>query len=92
MIIEPVLTEKSLENAKKGSYTFFVDSHLTKYQAKKLINETFAVHVTEIRTINLKKEAKRTYSGRVKIVKAKKKVIVTLKDKEKIDIFEAKSK
>jgi len=90
MKIEPVLTEKTLDDAKKGNYTFFVDRRLNKYQAKKLISETFDVHVVKVRTVNLKKEIKRTYTGRTKVIKARKKVIVTLKEKEKIDIFEAK--
>nr|AKQ04350.1 50S ribosomal protein L23, large subunit ribosomal protein L23 [uncultured Microgenomates bacterium Rifle_16ft_4_minimus_5036] len=86
----PVISEKSLQNAKVGKYTFKVDRGLTKHQIKKLIEEAFGVHVTNVNTINLRGEVKRTMAGRKKVVKPVKKAIVVLRDKEKIDIFETK--
>jgi large subunit ribosomal protein L23 len=88
MYIKPVLTEKSLNEAKKGKYTFFVEPGLNKFQ--KLINETFSVHVVTIKSMIIKREVKRIYTGRKRIIQPKKKVVVTLKEKEKIDLFEAK--
>ncbi len=89
-LLQPVLTEKSLEEAKKGNYTFWVDKHLTKPQIKIKINEVFGVNVVKVRTLNVAGEIKKTIMGRKKIVKPKKKAIVTLKEKEKIDLFEEK--
>jgi ribosomal protein L23 len=43
-----------------------------------------------VRSLNLKREFKRIYTGRRKIIQPRKKVIVTLKEKEKIDLFETK--
>lgn len=90
MKLIPVLTEKSLEEAKKGKYTFLVDRGITKYQIRKLVDEVFSVNVTKVRTINLKGETKKTISGRKKIIQPTKKAIITLKEKEKIDLFETK--
>ncbi|MFV1917265.1 MAG: 50S ribosomal protein L23 [Patescibacteria group bacterium] len=90
MKLIPVLTEKSLEEAKKGKYTFLVDRGLTKYQIRKLVNGVFDVNATRVRTINLKGETKKTISGRKKIIQPTKKAIITLKEKEKIDLFETK--
>lgn len=90
MYIKPVLTEKSLNEAKKGKYTFFVEPGLNKFQIRKLINETFGVHVVTINSMIIKREVKRIYTGRKRIIQPKKKVVAKLKEKEKIDLFEAK--
>lgn len=87
---EPVLTEKSLEQAKKGNYTFWVDRNLTKHQIKKLVGEMFGVNVIRVRTANIAGENKKTLAGVRRVVQSRKKAIVTLKEKEKIDLFEEK--
>ncbi len=92
MKIIPVLTEKSLAQAKEGNYTFWVDRKLNKNQIRKLIEEVFGVQVTRVRTINVRGEIKRTFRGRKIVIKPRKKAIVTLKGKEKIDLFETKKK
>ena len=92
MKLEPIITEKTTELAKAGKYTFCVDKRLTKFQARRLVEDVFGVHVKTIRTMNRKKEVKKTISGRKKIIPAIKKAIVTLGDKEKIDLFEIKKK
>ncbi|MGD8744523.1 MAG: 50S ribosomal protein L23 [Candidatus Woesebacteria bacterium] len=90
MRLNPVLTEKSLEDAKKGKYTFWIDKNATKYGVKKSIKETFDVEVDSVRTINVAGQKKRDYMGRTRVIKPKKKAIVTLKGKGKIDLFEGK--
>jgi len=90
--IKPVLTEKSLKEAKNGHYTFFVDFHLSKEQIKPLIEKTFGVHVKNMKTMNYKREERKNYKGVKQIKKALKKVMVGIGEKEKIDIFEEKSK
>lgn len=79
MRIIPVLTEKSLDQAKEGNYTFWVDRRLNKNQIRNLVEETFGVHVTRVRTINVRGETR-------------KKATVALKEKEKINLFESKKK
>lgn len=90
--LKPVLTEKSLKQAKKGLYTFLVDCHVTKNISKLIIEKMFNVHVTSIKSINYKKIVSRNNRGIKQTKKALKKVLVSLKDKEKIDIFEEKGK
>jgi ribosomal protein L23 len=85
--IIPVITEKSMLLAKNGKYTFQVERNMTKYDVKRIVNELFDVHVVNVKTLNSKIEIKKTNSGRTKVVKPVKKAIVTLKDKEKIDLF-----
>jgi large subunit ribosomal protein L23 len=92
MKIIPVLTEKSLQLAKDGVYTFFVDNGSTKNDIKKAVESIFGVHVTKIKTINYKGGKRKNYRGLIRRSKAIRKAMVTLKEKEKIDLFEQKRK
>lgn len=92
MILEPVITEKSTELAKAGKYTFRVDKGLAKNQIRELISKVFGVKVMSVHTIKEAGEIKRGFSGRRKVVKPTKKAIVTLGEKDKIDLFESKKK
>lgn len=89
-MIKPILTEKGLNEAKKGKYSFYVDPRLNKFQIKILLSKLFGVHVTNVKTSNLKGSIKRDYKGKYKKIAAKKKAIVTLKGKETIDLFDTK--
>lgn len=88
MMLEAIISEKTMQNAKEGKYTFRVSRNLNKFQIRKLIEESFGVHVVDIKTMNVKGEIKKTLYGRKKVIKPQKKAIVTLKEKEKIDLFE----
>lgn len=90
--LNPVLTEKSFKEAKKGYYTFWVDPSLNKGEIRNLIQKAFDVHVVKIKTMNFKKEVRKNFKGQKITKKALKKAMVSLKDKEKIDIFEEKGK
>lgn len=86
----PVLTEKSMEDAQDGVYTFYVEPNTTKHQTKLLVGTTFGVSVKTVRTVNIKGETKRQFNGRYRVTKPKKKVMVTLAKDQKIDIFTVK--
>ena|SRR3990170_3528248 len=88
--LEPILTEKSTKEAKRGNYTFWVEKDLNKNQIKSLVNKIFGVHVVTVKTANLKKVHKRSPWGKKRKIPARKKTIVTLRQKEKIDLFETK--
>ena len=81
-----------MAEAEKGKYSFWVNVNMTKYQIKHLISEVFDVHVVSVKTLTTKKEVKKTQAGKKKIKKPRKKAIVTLKPKEKIDLFEESKK
>ena len=85
MKVEPVLTEKSLDLAKEGIYTFFVDRKLNKYQIRNMINDIYDVHVTRVRTVKVPGERKKNFKGEVRIVKPRKKAMVNLKEKESME-------
>ena len=85
--IIPILTEKSMLMAKKGLYSFWVLPNVDKFEARKIISETFGVTVKKVRTGNKKGLVKRNTRGHFVTKVARKKVMVELGEKEKIDIF-----
>ena len=92
MKLTPLLTEKSLSDAKNGSYTFLVDAHARKEEIKKLVEAAFDVHVTSVRTSSVKGGTKKNMRGQMQTLKAAKKAWVSLAEKEKISMFEEKTK
>lgn len=90
--IIPVLTEKSLSEAQSGKYSFWVDRGLSKDKIKVIIYELFGVNVVRVRTVNVSGQIKKNYRGRKRIIQPRKKAIVTLREKEKIDLFEESKK
>lgn len=92
MRLRPVLTEKSLAEAKRGNYTFLVGRNLTKNQIRKVIEAVFGVNVVRVRTMNIVGETKKGVLGRKREIQPRKKAIVSLKEKEKIDLFEERKK
>jgi large subunit ribosomal protein L23 len=78
--------------ADKGKYGFLVNPKANKIQIAKAIEEKFNVHVTEVKTINHPGKTKTQFrkKGRFTGKTAKfKKAIITLKEGEKIELFEA---
>lgn len=85
--IQPVLTEKALNLASSGKYTFWVPTSFTKNQIKNEIARIYGVEVKGINTNNYKQVTK-TNIRRQKITSsAKKRAIVELKAGQKIDVF-----
>ena len=89
MIVRPVLTEKSLKDAKEGKYTFSVAYCTTKYKIAELVGKVFGVHVKKVWVIKKGPELKRSYSRKNPTMRlAQKRAVVTLAKGEKIEIFE----
>lgn len=90
--LKPIQTEKSLNQAKDGQYTFKVDISLDKSAIKRLLKEAFGVDCVKVKTISYKKTVSKNYRGVKKTGKAYKKALVMLKEGQKIDLFEKKGK
>ena len=93
ILISPLITEKMTNiTADKGKYGFLVNPKANKIQIAKAVEEKFNVHVTDIKTIVHKGKTKTQFrkSGRFTGKTAMfKKAIITLKEGEKIELFEA---
>jgi large subunit ribosomal protein L23 len=91
-MIKPVFTEKSTKMAKEAKYSFWVEPNDDKMNLKTEIARLFGVHVTSIRTVRKGGEKGRNARGKKFDKLASKKAIVTIKDGEKIDVFEESKK
>ncbi len=92
VLISPMITEKMTNlAADKGKYGFLVSPSANKIEIAKAIEKRFEVHVVNVRTINHPGKIKTQFrkSGRFTGRTSKfKKAIITLKEGEKIELFE----
>ena len=87
VIIKPVVTENSMEDAQAKKYTFKVAVDANKTEVKNAVEEIFGVEVAKVNIMNVKGKVKRM--GRyVGTTAATKKAIVTLtEDSKDIELF-----
>lgn len=92
-LIEPRATEKTYLEQAKRTYVFAVKKSDTKESVAKLVEKEFGVTVTDVRILNRKGKAtkfskgKHAYPG-ITHRQDKKFAYVTLKDGDKIKVFE----
>lgn len=90
---KPLITEKSLQEATQGFYTFEVDKRANKHQIKQAVADHFKVEVVSVKTLNYQGKKRRFGKKRVeRQTPAFKKALVKLKNGQKIDIFEISEK
>ena len=87
VLIKPIVSERSMDLTEHGKYSFYVNSDANKIEIKYAVQELFKVTVTDVNTMNVKGKTKRMgkHLGRTS---DRKKAIVTLKQGDKIEIFE----
>ena len=84
----PLITEKNAALQPTGKYVFEVGARANKMQIKNAVEDAFKVTVLSVNVITI--QAKEKHVGR-RVVKTSpwKKAIVTLKDGDKIELFES---
>ncbi len=89
VILKPVISEKSMEDAANKKYTFKVATDANKTEVKHAVEEIFGVEVKKVNIMNVVGKEKRM--GRyVGMTAATKKAIVTLTEKSKeIEFFQS---
>ena len=89
VILKPVISEKSMEDAQNKKYTFKVAVDANKTEVKHAVEEIFEVEVKKVNIMNVKGKKKRM--GRtVGMTAASKKAIVTLTEKsQEIEFFQS---
>jgi len=88
IIVRPIVSEKSYDLIAENRYTFEVDKRATKPQIASAIQEIFGVTVTGVNTMNVTGKPRRLRWARGH-TRSWKKAIVTLKDGDSIEYFEA---
>jgi large subunit ribosomal protein L23 len=88
IILRPVISEKSYDMIEHNRYTFEVAKTASKPQIADAVREIFGVTVTSVNTMNVKGKPRR-----VRVAKGKtrdwKKAIVSLKEGDSIEFFQA---
>jgi large subunit ribosomal protein L23 len=89
VILGPIISEKSMNDASKGRYTFKVTVKSGKADIKKAVEEKFKVNAVKISTVTVKGRTVRAGAKRTEITRSPfKKAIVTVKAGQKIAIFD----
>jgi large subunit ribosomal protein L23 len=88
IVIRPVISEKSYDLIEHNRYTFEVAKTASKPQIADAVSEIFGVTVTNVNTMNVTGKPRR-----VRVAKGKtrdwKKAIVTLREGDSIEFFQA---
>lgn len=89
IIIKPIITEKSTDEASKKRFTFMVLKSADKKKIKKAVEEKFKVNVESVST-SMMKGKKTKAGGRRKEIKKSdwKKAVVQIAKDQKIDLFD----
>lgn len=87
IIVKPVISEKSTGLLEDNKYTFWVSTDANKVEVKQAVENLFKVKVEKVNTMNVKGKRKRVrqFVGKTP---DRKKAIVTLREGDKIEIFE----
>lgn len=89
ILIKPVITEKTMGMTKKNWYTFAVPVEKNKNDVKELIEKIFKVKVLDIKSLIVKGKNKRSLkSKKMRSFSDWKKIMVLLKEGQKIDLFD----
>jgi len=89
IIRKPIITERSMQLAKTGKFSFIVARGATKVMIKDAATKMFKVDVIGVDTTIQKGKMKRFGSKREeRAVPVLKKAVITLKEGQKIDIFD----
>ncbi len=86
MIKNPVISEKSTAMSPDRKYVFLVDKKANAPEIKKLIKNIYKVDVVSTNVINIPPKPKR-YGRNFSMKAGYKKIIVTLKEGQKMDIL-----
>lgn len=87
IIIRPIITENSMDNAANKKYTFEVDKRANKVEIRKAIEEIFDVEVDKVNTMNIKGKPYRAGFKRGHRKNWKKAIVTLTPDSKEIEFF-----
>ncbi|MBR2213670.1 MAG: 50S ribosomal protein L23 [Eubacterium sp.] len=88
VILEPVITEKSMNAMAEKKYTFYVHKEATKVQVKDAVERMFeGAKVEEVNTMNLAGKNRRRGYTTGKTAARKKAIVQLTEDSADIEIF-----
>jgi large subunit ribosomal protein L23 len=91
-INRPIITEKTLQEAKRGRYVFKVGIGMNKNEIKQVTEKMFGVSVINVKTMRVSGKTYRTGKKWIKRERHDwKKAIVVVKEGQKISLFDTKT-
>lgn len=87
ILLNPIITEKSTELQEKGKYCFKVNRRANKKEIMQAVKDIFDVEPVACNIMNIRGKKKRE-RYKLGYTSAWKKAVVTLKEGEKIELFE----
>ncbi|MCR4945642.1 MAG: 50S ribosomal protein L23 [Lachnospiraceae bacterium] len=88
VILEPVITEKSMNAMAEKKYTFYVHTDANKSQVKEAVEKMFeGTKVASVNTMNLNGKNKRRGMVTGKTAQRKKAIVTLTQDSADIEIF-----
>ena len=89
VILGPIISEKSMNDASKGRYTFKVSLKAGKKDIKKAVEEKFKVNALKISTVTVKGRTVKAGAKRTEISQSPfKKAVISVKTGQKISLFD----
>ena len=89
VIIKPVISERSMDEAQSRKYTFKVAKDANKTQVKLALEEIFGVEIKKINIMNVKGKTKRMGRYVGKTADTKKAIVTLTKKSKEIEFFQS---
>lgn len=88
VIIQPIITEATMDQAENKRYTFKVAKEANKTEVRKAVEEIFGVSVAKVNIMNVNGKVKRMGRYVGKTASYKKAIITLTADSKEIEIFQ----
>ena len=88
IIVKPVITERSMDDAASKKYTFKVAVDANKTQVKHAVEEIFGVDVERVNIMNVKGKLKRMGRNTGKTAASKKAIVILTEKSKEIEFFQ----
>lgn len=88
VIIKPVISERSMEDAQAKKYTFKVAKSVNKTQVKNAVEEIFDVEVKKVNIMNVVGKEKRMGRNEGMTAASKKAIVTLTADSNEIEFFQ----
>ncbi|MBR5756740.1 MAG: 50S ribosomal protein L23 [Firmicutes bacterium] len=88
VLIAPIISEKSMEDAQSKKYTFKVATDANKFEIKQAVEAAFGVEVIRVNTSNFDGKVKRQGRTVGKTAAYKKAIVTVSADSKPIEFFE----
>jgi large subunit ribosomal protein L23 len=87
VLVRPIISEKNTMLNEQGQYVFEVSDRANKIMVRQAVEALFNVGVTAVNVLNVKGKRKRS-SRSLGVTRSWKKAIVTLKQGDRIELFQ----